>query len=55
MPETQPEGQTEGLSLGVLWALSASDQHFNEAGHRSIARQFADAILEGHLTDHHTR
>ncbi len=33
------------------WTLSASDQHFNEAGHESIARQFADAILEGRLIE----
>jgi len=37
------------------WTLSASDQHFNEAGHQSIARQFADAILEGRLIELKTR
>lgn len=35
--------------------LSASDQHFNEAGHESIARQFADAILEGRLIERRAR
>ncbi len=37
------------------WTLSSTDQHFSAAGHQSIARQFADTLLEGRLIERKAR